>query len=51
MLFAKLKHWLARYDAWCEELGLTPEHKRSCCAYRPDPVHRIKPTDKNDFNA
>ncbi|MFV0576220.1 MAG: hypothetical protein ACK5NC_12535 [Vibrio sp.] len=36
MLINWMKHWLARYDAWCEELGLTPENKRRCCAYRSE---------------
>ncbi|WP_446751390.1 hypothetical protein [Vibrio sp. S11_S32] len=40
------KTYLARYDAWCEELGLTPEHKRSCCAYKADPIHQKTPADK-----
>lgn len=28
---ALLLRWLARYDAWCLEWGLTPENRR-CCA-------------------
>lgn len=51
MLLTKIKQWLARYDAWCEDLGLTPEHKRSCCTYRPEPTHEKKTTDKHDVNA
>ncbi len=47
MIKAWFKHWLARYDAWCQELGLTPEHKRSCCAYRPDPASQ-KDDDSSD---
>ncbi len=31
-----LKIWLAKYDAWCRSLGLTPGQKRSCVAYRED---------------
>ncbi|WP_017023839.1 hypothetical protein [Vibrio rumoiensis] len=42
MLLTKIKRWIARYDAWCEELGLTSEYKRSCCVYKVDPAH-----DKN----
>jgi len=30
------KHWLAKYDAWCHSMGLTPENKRSCVPYRSD---------------
>lgn len=30
---------IARYDAWCKQLGLTPEQKRSCVPYRQDPTH------------
>ncbi|WP_158675997.1 DUF5363 family protein [Vibrio aquaticus] len=32
-----LKRLLAKYDAWCLSLGLTPENKRSCVPYRTDP--------------
>ncbi|MGR5284654.1 DUF5363 family protein [Vibrio maritimus] len=31
------KRWLARYDQWCESLGLTPENKRSCVPYKKEP--------------
>ncbi|CAK3193301.1 DUF5363 family protein [Vibrio crassostreae] len=31
-----IKTWIKKYDKWCEELGLTPENKRSCVPYRPD---------------
>ncbi|MFH0257309.1 hypothetical protein ACGRL8_09745 [Vibrio rumoiensis] len=51
MILAKLKLWLARYDAWCEELGLTPEHKRSCCAYRAESTNQKDSCSKTDFNA
>ena len=30
------KQWLAKYDAWCQSMGLTPENKRSCVPYRSD---------------
>ncbi|WP_167369931.1 DUF5363 family protein [Vibrio panuliri] len=30
------KRLIARYDAWCHSMGLTPEHKRSCVPYRSD---------------
>lgn len=30
------KHWLERYDQWCESMGLTPENKRSCVPYRKE---------------
>ncbi|MBL0634890.1 DUF5363 family protein [Aeromonas dhakensis] len=29
-----LLRWLARYDGWCEEWGLTPENRRSCVPVR-----------------
>ncbi|MEZ8101340.1 MULTISPECIES: DUF5363 family protein [Vibrio] len=32
------KLWLAKYDAWCHSMGLTPENKRSCVPYRSDPT-------------
>lgn len=32
-----IKAWGRKYDKWCEELGLTPENKRSCVPYRRDP--------------
>ena len=31
-----LLHWLARYDAWCEEWGLTQENRRCCMPVRYD---------------
>lgn len=31
------KQQVAKYDAWCKALGLTPENKRSCVPYRSDP--------------
>jgi hypothetical protein len=36
------KHWLKKYDKWCEELGLTPSQKRSCVAYREEPTNKVK---------
>lgn len=39
MLFTWVKYWITRYDHWCEELGLTPEYKRSCCVHKVDPAH------------
>lgn len=32
----KCKQWLKRYDAWCQELGLTPSQRRSCVPYRSE---------------
>lgn len=29
-----LLRWLARYDAWCQEWGLTPENRRCCVPVR-----------------
>lgn len=29
-----LLRWLARYDAWCEEWGLTPQNRRCCTPVR-----------------
>lgn len=31
-----LQRWLARYDAWCEEWGLTPQNRRCCTPVRYD---------------
>ncbi|PHN86833.1 hypothetical protein CSB62_03085 [Vibrio splendidus] len=36
-MFSWIKAWIKKYDKWCEDLGLTPENKRSCVAYRRDP--------------
>ncbi|CAH6835351.1 conserved hypothetical protein [Vibrio chagasii] len=36
-MFGWIKAWVRKYDKWCEELGLTPENKRSCVPYRRDP--------------
>ncbi|MCF7720486.1 DUF5363 family protein, partial [Aeromonas jandaei] len=31
-----LLRWLARYDEWCEEWGLTQENRRCCTPVRYD---------------
>ncbi|MHA2938535.1 hypothetical protein ACXJY6_09610 [Vibrio sp. RC27] len=31
-----LKAWLKKYDTWCHSMGLTPEQKRCCVAYRTE---------------
>ncbi|MGO2508897.1 MAG: DUF5363 family protein [Vibrio hibernica] len=49
----RCRSYLARYDAWCKELGLTPEHKRSCCVYKADPASQdsvSKETLNSDSN-
>ncbi|MFM2590813.1 DUF5363 family protein [Vibrio sp. TBV020] len=40
------KRALAKYDAWCQSMGLTPENKRSCVPYRAEPNRQIKSNDK-----
>lgn len=37
------KKWLARYDDWCQSMGLTPDQKRCCVPYRKDPIHDKEP--------
>ncbi|WP_167494608.1 MULTISPECIES: DUF5363 family protein [Vibrio] len=39
------KAWIKKYDDWCQQLGLTPENKRSCVPYRTDPVKEDKSRD------
>lgn len=36
-----MKTWLARYDAWCLAMGLTPENKRSCVPYRSEEKNQV----------
>ncbi|GAB6261561.1 hypothetical protein [Photobacterium sp. 53610] len=31
-----IRSWLARYDAWCERMGLIPENRRCCAPVRYD---------------
>ncbi len=38
-MIAWFKRLIAKYDAWCLYMGLTPENKRSCVPYRKDPPH------------
>ena len=38
-MLSRLKLLVRRYDKWCEELGLTPENKRSCVPHRTDPIN------------
>lgn len=33
-MIAWLKKWIAKYDAWCKEMGLVPENKRGCVPVR-----------------
>jgi hypothetical protein len=33
-----MKNQIAKYDAWCKAMGLTPENKRSCTPYRSEPA-------------
>lgn len=42
------KQALARYDAWCQRMGLTPEQKRSCVVYRTDPLHHTECDDASE---
>jgi hypothetical protein len=41
-----LLRWLARYDAWCQEWGLTPENRRCCAPVRHE--EEEKRPDKGD---
>ena len=43
-----MKSWIKKYDKWCEELGLTPENKRSCVAYRHEPQGQHAEIRKDD---
>lgn len=38
-MWQAVKRWIAKYDAWCRSMGLTPDQKRSCVPYRKDPSH------------
>ncbi len=38
----KMKKALEKYDQWCEELGLTPDKKRSCVPYKEEPSLKAK---------
>ncbi|WP_217543237.1 hypothetical protein [Vibrio metschnikovii] len=46
-----LKQALAHYDAWCQQMGLTPEQKRSCVAYRAEPARRTERDGSSDSRA
>ncbi len=43
-----IKALIKKYDKWCEELGLTPENKRSCVPYRRDPQGQHAESGKDD---
>ena len=47
-MFGWIKAWVRKYDKWCEELGLTPENKRSCVPYRRDPQGQQAESGKDD---
>ncbi|MBY7853403.1 hypothetical protein KW429_06800 [Vibrio fluvialis] len=38
-MWAWMKAMIARYDACCRAMGLTPDQKRCCVPYRKDPAH------------
>lgn len=43
-----IKRWVARYDAWCQRMGLTPENRRSCVPVKRESHTQINRTDKHD---
>ncbi|CAK2495878.1 DUF5363 family protein [Vibrio crassostreae] len=43
-----IKTWIKKYDKWCEELGLTPEKKRSCVPHRRDPQGQQAESGEDD---
>ncbi|PMG32479.1 hypothetical protein BCU97_21295 [Vibrio splendidus] len=43
-----IKALVNKYDKWCEDLGLTPENKRSCVAYRRDPQGKQTESREDD---
>ncbi|ANS86295.1 hypothetical protein VSVS12_02539 [Vibrio scophthalmi] len=47
-MWAWFTRWLKKYDQWCQSMGLTPEQKRSCVAYRAEPglQEQPKPSSK-----
>lgn len=47
-MFGWIKAWVRKYDKWCEELGLTPENKRSCVPYRRDLQGQKAESGKDD---
>lgn len=42
-MWAWIKVLVAKYDAWCQSMGLTPDQKRSCVPYRSDPENKDQP--------
>ncbi len=47
-MFGWIKVWIKKYDRWCEELGLTPENKRSCVPHRRDPQEQQAESGEDD---
>lgn len=44
-MIAGLRRALAAYDRWCRDMGLAPEHRRSCAPVRydmDDPRHPVQ---------
>jgi hypothetical protein len=46
-----LLRWLARYDGWCQEWGLTPENRRCCAPVRYDEDEQEEPTSEGDVTS
>lgn len=43
-----LLRWLARYDGWCQEWGLTSENLRCCAPVRYDEDEQEEPASESD---
>lgn len=43
-----LLRWLARYDGWCQEWGLTPKNRRCCAPVRYDEDEQEEPASESD---
>ena len=46
-----LLRWLARYDGWCQEWGLTPENRRCCAPVRCDEDEQEEPALGGDASS
>lgn len=41
-----LRQWVAKYDQWCEKMGLIPENRRCCAPVRYDEDDERHPSQR-----
>ncbi|WP_158012883.1 MULTISPECIES: hypothetical protein [Salinivibrio] len=48
MMIARIKRWVAGYDAWCQRMGLGEDNRRSCVPIKRSEKTSSTPTSQHD---